>query len=227
GGAGTPGTAATDGPPDEPPLRAAAGTPQGWHGFWGARLNLVAGRRVSPLRGRFVLEKPAGLLAIDPASRAELSAEEQERLRDAARLGALTVVESASALTDAVRAGRLDVLYLFCRVSGRALLLGGETVSAGALRELLRGDSAVPRARSDTRVLLSACRGAGGGAEADVPDLLRALGTRAFLAPRTPVPAAFANHFGVELLTGLLARGEPLGRLLQQLRAREAPLGLL
>ena len=56
---------------------------------------------------------------------------------------------------------------------------------------------------------------------------IEAMGTRAFLAPRTPVPAAFANHFGVELLTGLLARGEPLGRLLQQLRGREAPLGLL
>jgi hypothetical protein len=39
-----PWNAVHDSPPDEPSLRAAAGTPQGWQGFWGARLNLVAGR---------------------------------------------------------------------------------------------------------------------------------------------------------------------------------------
>jgi WD40 repeat protein len=216
-----------DSPPDEHSLRAAAGTPEGWHGFWGARLELTTGRRVNPLRSRFLYEKPTGVLAVDPAAREALPADGWERLRAAAQAGGLTVVDSVPALLDALRAGRPDLLYLFCRVSGHTLLLGGERLTAAELREALREGAPKPGARSDPFVVLNACRAAGGEDDADVPDLAEALGTRAFVAPYVPAPPEFANHIGVEFLTGFLSRGERLGRLLHQLRGREAPLGLL
>ncbi len=216
-----------DSPPDEPSLRAAAGTPQAWHGFWGARLELTIDRRVSPLRSRFLFEKPTGILAVDPAAREALPGDGWDRLRAAARAGGLTVADNLADLLAALRAGRPDLLYFFGRVSGHDLLLGGERIGAAELREALREGAPKPGARGDTFVVLNACRGAGGEAEADVHDLAAALGTRAFVAPCVPPPPEFANHFGVEFLTGFLARGERLGRLLQQLRGREAPLGLL
>jgi WD40 repeat protein len=225
---GLPWPAVHDSPPDETSLRAAADTPEGWRGFWGARLELSTGRRVSPLRSRFLYEQPATVLAIDTAAREALSAEGWEQLRAAAQAGSMTVVEGAGALLDALRAGQPDLLYLFCRVSGHGLLFGDERLTAGELRDALGANTSLPGTRSDTLVVLNACRAAGGEADADVLDLARALETRAFLAPRVPLAPEPANQFGVEFLTGFLTRGERLGQVLARLCGRTtAPLGLL
>jgi WD40 repeat protein len=216
-----------DSPPDDDSFRLGADTPQAWGGFWGARLDLVSGPRVNPLRSRPVLESPVSLLLIDPVTRAALSEEGQERLRAFAQGNGLAVVESAAALADAVKAGRPDVLYALCRVSGHALLVGDDRLFAGELRETLRAEARGPATRGDTFLFLNACQGPGGEPGADVLDLVSALGMRASLAPRAPLPPEAANRFGVELLTGLLGAGQRLGQALQRARAGELPLGLL
>jgi len=214
-----------DTPPDEHSFRAAADTPQLWQSFWGARYALTVDRRVSPLRARPVLDKPAVLLAFDPALREHLPEEQRKRLHDLAQAQAVRIAESVDELAQALGDSPVDFLYLLCRVSDSALHLGGKALAVDVLADLLRRHLALGEGRSDTLVFLNACRGE--GPETDVSALLQALGTRAALGPQVPLPIEAADHFGLEFLAGFLSRGERVGKLLQDLRGRIAPVGLL
>jgi WD40 repeat protein len=221
-----PWTVLHEGAPDEHSFRVAAGTPQAWQGFWGARHPLTVERRVSPLRSRPVLEKPNVLLAFDPALRQALGEEQRKRLHDLAQGANVRLVESADELAHALEDTRPDVLYLLCALKGEALVFGGQSLPAARLRELLRKDSLGGEARSDTFVFLNAC-GAGGDTGGDPVAVLQALGTRAGIAPQAPLSTLQADSFGLDFLGGLLTRGEKAGKLLHELCARTAPLGLL
>src|SRR5262245_27006966 len=221
-----PWTALTDVSPDEGALRG--NSPEAWQTFWSARLPLTVDRRVNPLARRPDLERPSVLLVIDPAARAALPGEQQGRLEEFAQSAAVRVVDSARDLADGLKViGRLDVLYLFCRVSGRSLHLGDEAVPAVDLRGWLQADAPPGAPATDTFVFLNACRaGDIGGAAGPLP-VVRELGPRAFVAPHGPVAADAADRFGLDFLRGLLTAGEPLGDLLPRLRRQHAPLGLV
>ncbi|MCC6421588.1 MAG: hypothetical protein IT429_25495 [Gemmataceae bacterium] len=216
-----PWAAVTARPPDEGAFRAGG---DAWQSFWGARFLLGVDRRLNPLTRRPVLHEPNVLLVIDPAARAALSGAQQDRLRAFTQSGGFRVAESVRDLDDAVRAGRPDMLYIFARMRGAFVLLGEDTVSGAELRELLDAEGPIG---GDIVAILNACRVGDEGGAADPFAFLRELGPRAFVAPSAPPPAEAAGRFGLDLLGGLLTRGEALGRLLQQLRPDHGPLGVL
>src|SRR5262249_48337392 len=138
--------------------------------------------------------------------------DQRKKLADFAEGHALSAVTSPDQLAETLRSEPPDLLYLFCRAEDDALRLGDGRLTPDALRELLPGD---------TLLFLNAC------SSADTSDQLPTLGLRTSVAAQQALPPAAANQFGLEILEAFLYRGEALGKALQTLRARNAPLGLL
>jgi WD40 repeat protein len=192
--------------------------------FWGGRLNVAAGRRAGPLRSCEVLERPTVLLVMDPGSRAALTAEQQKRLHEFIEGNRLAVAQSVTDLGRAIQDNKPDILYLFCQSVSGGLRLGDAVLTAAELEELLRGqEGELPW--NSRLVFVNACRG--DGAWAPVAASFQALGLGGLILPEAPPAGELASAFGLDFLAGFLYQGRPVGVLLQQLRQRTAPAGLL
>jgi WD40 repeat protein len=199
---------------------AAAGSP-----FWGIRYNLTTGRRASSLRPVHLLEKPAVLLVLDPRMWAAVPEVQRQHLRELAERHSLPVVESTEELAASLRSRPPDLLYVFCRADTDGLGLGDAHLSPADFGKLLQSEIPAELPWRSRLIFVNACRGDGPGTFR--AGQLEALGLGGLIAIEAPLPPDVAGTFGLDFLTGFLDRGEPLGSLLQALRGRHAPLGLV
>ena len=211
-----------DRPPDEAGFRTGPGS-DAWQGFWGIRLDLTVTRRIDPLRQLTLLEKPEVLLVVDPHLRDGLPEDQKKRLAEFVQVNGLSMVDNREDLDTALRERSFDFLYLFCPAGELGITLGNDQLAPGQLRDLVRGAPA-GEPDSSTLLFLNGCRTAGDGGR--VAESLHAVGLTGFIAPEQALPAEFANAQGLDFLAAFLYQGEPLGKVLQRLRARSAPLGL-
>jgi WD40 repeat protein len=198
----------------------------GWQPFWGNRYNLATGRRAGALRQVRLLEAPAVLLAVDPVLRDSLPESQQKRLRDLAEANQLPCVEAVADFTRALREQPPDVLYLFCRSDGESLLFGDRHLTPADLEDLLRNEAGGDIPWNSRLLFVNAC-GAAAADHAALTEQLRALGLGGLIYPEGAAPADFACSFGLDFLASFLYQNEPVGPLLQKLRGRSGPLGLL
>jgi WD40 repeat protein len=208
--------------PDEAAFRSGPAS-EGWQGFWGICFNLTVGRRVDPLRQLDLLEKPEVLLAVDPGLRGSLSDAQQKRLAEFAQANGLTIVHSNADLKDGFDAREVDFLYVLAPAGAEGVTLGDEQISARALRALVR-DGKTGEPANTTVLFLNACQG---GSPGSIFESLHAAGLTGFIAPEQPLPADFASAQGLDFLAAFLCQGEPHGKVIQRLHARQPPAGLL
>jgi WD40 repeat protein len=198
----------------------------GWQHFWGVRYDLSTGRRAGPLRQLTELERPAVLLVIDPRLRDGLPEAHQKRVREFVETHALQVALSLDGLSRALRSDTPDLLAFFCRAEPDGLGIGDDRITPAELHELLCAESSDETPWNSGIVLVNACGGQAGDWGATAARLY-ALGLGGLILPEAAAPPEFAVPFGLDFLASFLYQGEPVGRLLQKLRGRTAPLGLL
>jgi WD40 repeat protein len=197
----------------------------GWQNCWGGRLPVAVGRRAGPLRPVETLEQPVVLLVVDPGTRAALPEEQKRRLDEFAEVNGLEIIASLADLRRAVRDKVPDFLYLFCRAASSGLLLAEDVLTPADLEEMLRGQGGSDMPWTSRLVFINACHGE--GEWTPVAAGFQSLGLGGLILPDEPADAGFASAFGLEFLAGFLYQGQPAGSLLQRLRQRTAPRGLL
>jgi WD40 repeat protein len=199
--------------PAEQSLRS--GDPSALRPFWGFRYALAAGKRVNPLRVASVLEAPSIVLVADTDLIDALPAAQKNLLSDWAAGRELPLVSSARALRDQLRDQAPDILYLFARVEQGSIILGGESITLGQIRDFLAG---AKEGNPDPVVFLQAC-GTAANYEAWECFVAGAVNTLSgVITSEVPASPALANTLGVEALTRFLAsRG--LGEVLREVRA--------
>jgi WD40 repeat protein len=219
--------------PDQAAFLAARDGLDHWQPFWGIRYNLAGGKKVDPRRRMPWWQEPAVLLVADAHIRKGLPKDDQERLERfadahagfARARGVPPLVESMAQLKKALCGGRPDLVYWLSHATPEKLQLGDEDVTPRQLRRLLEGDDDRDEGPSGL-VFLNACRTAEAGAAGSFLDALHNVGLGGLIATEQQTIDTFASPLGVDFLEAFLDRGEPAGRVLQQLRGR-VPLGLL
>ena len=209
-------------PPSEEVFLAEPGDPARWEPFWGVRYNLACGRPVEPLR-RVWMRKPRLLMVIDPMTRGLLPADQQQALAVFLDARGLKAVESRPALVEALKGGRPEILYWLSHAEPKALYLADEPVTPDDLYDLLRGGGSGP---VGGLAFLNACRTAESAETGSFLEALGEVGLSGVIATEHQTVDTFAVPFGLEFL-GRFLDGEPLGAVLQGLRSRGVPLGLL
>jgi WD40 repeat protein len=168
------------------------------------------------------------VLAVCPKIRRGLPEDQRARLDAFARGRAggpvPQVVESRAGLEAALEEGRPDLLFFLCHATPEALELGDDRVSPADLAELLQGALG---ARYGGLAFLNACRTAEEGQLGSFLGALHEEGFSGVIATEHQTIDTFALPFGLDFLEAFLDTGEPVGPLLQRLRAKGVPLGLL
>ncbi|HEX8202648.1 MAG TPA: AAA family ATPase, partial [Isosphaeraceae bacterium] len=213
--------------PDEAAFLSGSHGMDHWLSFWGIRYNLAGGRRVEPLRRLPWLKSPGLrlLMVVDPEIRRGLPEDQQRRLEGFLRARSLTAIESRDQLAEALEDERPDLMYWLCHASPSALELGGEPIRPADLAEMLQGAAGN---RFGGLAFLNACQTAEASEEVgSFLDALHEEGFSGIVATEHQTVDTFAHPFGLDFLEAFLDTGEPIGKLLQQLRGRGVPLGLL
>ena len=140
-----------DPPPDSNALRQGPGSPDWGQFFWGFQFALGVGRRVSPLRAFPYFDKPALLVALDPAVESQLPGEQREHLERFVGERGGVLVRSLDELLARLRKESPDVLAIISRVERGQILIGDR---AGQLRELRQALAAAETGNPQPMVLL-------------------------------------------------------------------------
>lgn len=191
--------------------------------LWGMSCNLVAGRRVNAWRQVGLLEEPRVLVAVDPLLRDMLPDDDKARFLDWAMARSLEVATSKRELEASIRSQVPDLLYLYCRVNGRDLQFGHETIAPAELHELLENEDADT---VGTLIFVNACRTEAASPAEPILGMLRPLGD-GLIASEQPAPPREANEFGISFLERFVWEGVPLVQALADARQRSGPVGLL
>jgi len=237
--------------PDQALFARAGADGAFWKGFWGRRFNLLGGRRVQWLRGRQLPHKPAVVLAVDPALRASLPQEEQERLSEFQR-GPRVVAESCANLVEIFQSQEVDLLYVFGRADGNAVRLGDDRLTAQALENIVFAQADGEGPSGQTLLFLNGCpgeaeKGSGPFCAEHPPGRSGKRGLTPFrpgepgnmlkaferfsgfglIGTVQPVAAPLANQCGLELLSQFLDGGQTLAEALTAMRQRHPVAGSL
>jgi WD40 repeat protein len=203
------------------------GADAGGDQFWGVRYNLASGRRAGSLRPVPLLEQPAVLLVLDPGALGALSEEQRKRVEDFVAANNVTAVRSLPELGPTLRDRGPDVLYLFCRAGRDGVRIGDAELTPADLGDLLRDDGSGELPWSSRLLLVNACRAGDTVYWQPVAAGFHELGLGGLVLSEEPPAADRASSFGLDLLGRFLYQGEALGPLVQKLRKRASPLGLL
>jgi WD40 repeat protein len=210
--------------PDTVSSRPTNGNSALWQSFWGIRYNLGGGRRVDPLR-RVPLTQPSVLLVLDPevvpdADRRQLEWELKPHCT-------LTVVKNLDELEKKLVSGtRYDLMYWLCHAYPSALKLSDSYISPRQLKGLLlRRRLHYPLHRGGL-AFLNACRTVEPSQVGSFLDTLHSADLSGMVGTEQVVTPSYARRFGMQFLTRFLGRGEPIGKLLQDLRQSVPPLPL-
>ena len=210
--------------PDEAAFREGTQLER-WRPFWGLRYDLSAGRRVQPLRRMPTIEKPRVLIVADSAVADGLPGDTRELL-ELAQVQGWTVARTRAELAAAVRDGRPDVLYWLGHTEAAGLVLGEDVITPRELTDLLEGDDLDGGGRVGGIAFLNACGTAGESQSGSFLDALHALGLSGLVGTEQETIDTFAAPLGLAFLRGFIVRGDPLGRVMRELRG-QVPLGLL
>ncbi len=216
---------------DERPAKYKAAFQKGqgaerWRPFWSVRYNLTSGRRVEPLKRLPTWSDPRVVVVVDPTVHEGLNDEQKGRLDRFLDEAGLTAVGSLDELEAALEEGYPRLLYWLGHATPEYLMLGGDRIAPGDLRNLLR--SFDDRERPEGMLaFLNACQTAEAGSGGSFLDVLHSFGFTGAIATERQTIDTFANEFGLAFLRGFLREGKPLGELLHGLRLQSAPLGLL
>jgi WD40 repeat protein len=210
---------------DRRPEPAAFARPDGesWQGFWGRRFPVLGGLRVQGLRSRPLPVSPAVVVAIDPALRAALPAEEQKRLSEFISARAPAVAESVDNLRRICGSQKVDFLYVFARADGNAVRLGGDRLTAAELENIVLEEKDDEEG-GDSVVFLNACAD---GAAGSPLTSFAGLANTGLLGPWQPAAPALANRCGLELLQQFLFGGQTLAEAMAAVRLKQPAAGLV
>lgn len=214
--------------PDPAAFKAGIDDPARWRPFWGLRHDLSGGRRVSPLRRLPVLHNPRVVVVTDPLVLDRLLTESRE-LATLCQENGWVQARSRQELADALQAGRPDVLYWLGHTQADpfGLVLGDDVITPDELKTLLEGDPFADAGNVFGGVaFLNACGTAYGDKSSSFLEVLHPLGLSGYIATEQVTVDTFAAPLGREFLSAFVVRGEPLGRVMRQLRG-QVPLGLL
>jgi WD40 repeat protein len=215
----TPWNVVYDQPPDEGLLATAQ--PAAFQPFWGVRYPLTNGRRVNSWRQVRCLESPTILFAADPALLEALPQEQRSRLTNWARDKDLQLIDSKHSLETAIDDQPPEFLCVFCRPHPRGFVIGQDLVTLSELRDLVKSTAPEPLV-----FLNVADTGTSDPSNRYLGPLL-SMGLDGVIATEQVLPVAEANTLGLEFLADFIYGGKPLGAILQTLRARSGPAGLL
>ncbi|GEM_PF-1844745 len=211
-----------DQPPDAGALRGGRGSPA-WQHFWGFRLALGVGRRVNPHRVFPYFEKPALLVALDPASAGQLPSDLRQQLDQLVAYAGGDVVDSVDALTDRLRQQAPDVLAVVSRIERGQIVMGERR---GSLRDLRQALAETEAGNPQPLVLLL-----GSAAPENAASWECFLGSAttelsSVLAPEVPGQVAVNVRAGVAWLRAFLGAGADAGTALRQARQELGLAGL-
>ena len=205
--------------------------------FWGLRYNLCGGLPVEPLRRRRLPSPPDVLLVIDPVVRDDLAlhidagVSQQARLLDfvaACERSKARVATSRDQLRKALKK-RPHLIYWLGHADPTHLALGDDKVSLADLGNFLRDSGDDGLATSGGLVFLNACQTAK-SPDKGLGSFLKAFHDADFsgiIATEERTLDNVACPFGLEVMRAFLDERKPIGEVLQRLRSRYAPLGLL
>ena len=196
-----------------------------WSAFWGIRYNLAGGRRVEPLRRLPWLIEPKLLLVVCPIIAEALPADQKATLASFVSTNGIKVISSKAELATEMEERRPDIMYWLCHATPSALVLNDEEVSPGDLMDMFRGQG--DEDRLGGLAFLNACQTAEASEQGSFMDALNEVGLSGVIATEHQTIDTFANPFGLEFLERFIKKGEPIGPLLQDLRSKRVPLGLL
>ena len=196
-----------------------------WRPFWGIRYDLAGGRRVEPLRRLPWLNEPKVLLVICPTIFESLPAEQKATLDAFVSTGGFKVIGSKAELAAEMEELRPDLMYWLCHATPSALVLNDEEISPGELMDMFR--SQADEDRLGGLAFLNACQTAESSEQGSFMDALLEVGLSGVIATEHQTVDTFANPFGLEFLERFIKKDEPIGPLLQDLRSKRVPLGLL
>ncbi|MFO0798483.1 MAG: tetratricopeptide repeat protein [Gemmataceae bacterium] len=228
GGPAVPWNLVYDRRPDPAAFKAGGDDPARWRPFWGLRYDLAGGRRVSPLRRLPVLHNPRVVVVTDPLVLDRLPTESRE-LAALCQEHGWAHARTRQELADALQAGRPDLLYWLghTQTDPFGLVLGDDAVTPDDLKTMLEGDPFADAGSVFGGVaFLNACGTAVAEKSGSFLDALHPLGLTGYVATEQVTVDTFAAPLGREFLTAFAVRGEPLGKVMRQLRG-QVPLGLL
>jgi hypothetical protein len=206
--------------PDRTAFLSGDGRAELWQPFWGVRYNLAVGRKVDPRRRMPLWKDPQVVLIADPQV---LPEEEWQLLEAFAQRQGLHLIHSQDELVRG-RAERPVLMYWLCHADPSALVLGGKKVSPDDLFDIC---SRQFYRQFHGLAFLNACQTAEEGREGSFIEALHDAGLSGMVATEERTINVFANRFGLDFLKAFLEDGEEIGKALQRLRGRTAPLGLL
>jgi WD40 repeat protein len=218
-----PWTVLHDEAPDEAAFAQSGPEGAAWKGFWGRRFNMTGGRRIPRLPVVTPAAAPALLLAIDPATRAELPQEEQQRLSEFQASREMSVTESCDGLGKAILSREIDVLYVFGRADKGGIHLGEQRLTAAMLKESLIARTIEEGEGPGPVLVLNTCNN---GEQGNVLAAFAGLATSGLMGTLQPVVAPVANRQGLELLAQVLAEGVTHAGALQRHRQQNPMAGL-
>lgn len=228
GGPAVPWNLVYDRRPDPAAFKAGGDDPARWRPFWGLRYDLAGGRRVSPLRRLPVLHNPRVVVVTDPLVLDRLPTESRE-LAALCQEHGWAQARTRQELADALQAGRPDLLYWLghTQTDPFGLVLGDDAITPDDLKTMLEGDPFADGGSVFGGVaFLNACGTAVAEPSGSFLDALHPLGLTGYVATEQVTVDTFAAPLGREFLTAFAVRGEPLGKVMRQLRG-QVPLGLL
>jgi hypothetical protein len=205
--------------------------------FWGIRYNLCGGIPVEPLRRKRLPDPPEVLLVIDQVVCDNLAAHvdatgvsQQHRLRAfiaTCREANAGVVFSREELRQALKR-RWHLIYWLGHADPTYLALSDDKVKLDDLANFLR-DTDDDRVPPGGVVFLNACRtgDSGGRGLGSFLEVFHDADYSGIIATEEQTLDNLACPFGLEAMTAFLKDRRPIGEVLQELRDRYAPVGLL
>jgi WD40 repeat protein len=183
-------------------------------GFWGARFNLGAGRRVNALRQSPTQVQPTQLFAADRGLVDQLPADRQLKPGDAGKL-----VNRIPALRDEIKESAPDILMLLVRCEKGMLHLGADSFS---IDELAKWLDEPKEGNPDPLIILMGCGSA--TEHAAWQAILGAAGATfsGLVANETLLNATQAFEVGHALAQRFAEGKQNLGEILQTLRQENA-----
>jgi WD40 repeat protein len=188
------------------------------------RFNVLGGRRVQWFRGRPFPEKPAVVLAIDPALGESLPADHRDRLNEFQTRHELVTADSRERLTEIFQTQEVDLLYIFGRAEGDGIRLGYSVLTPQALSDVVFAELDGESASGQTLVFLNSCSGGEAG------NLLAAFERFAnvgLLGTIQPLAAPLANQCGLEFLSQFLDGRQTVAEAMAAVRAKHPVAALL
>jgi WD40 repeat protein len=213
-------------PPDKTAFQSLEPYNEAWRNFWGIRFCLAQTPSYSLLRKVELLDHPGVLLVVDSTVRDKLSQEQQDKLDQLIDSQGWDVAGSVTDLELKIGDTVPDVLYLFCRVKGNALLIGGDEFPLDRFQNALRKSESPQSPWNNLLVFLNPALVTQEDWAA-FQESFQPLPFAGVILPRVLLPLDQASDFALDFLEQFLAMSSPLGEIVQNLRSRHAPAGLV